>query len=117
MAKTPETVLSFLDDLKALAKPAAEKDLKAVQEFASAAGHQGEVKPWDFSYWSEKLKKATLNLDDNLLKPYFKIENVLAGVFEISAKLYGLSFKKNDDIATYHEDVDAYEVYDKDGEF
>ena len=117
MAKTPQTVLSFLDDLKALAKPAAEKDLKAVQEFASAAGHQGEVKPWDFSYWSEKLKKATLNLDDNLLKPYFKIENVLAGVFEISAKLYGLSFRKNPDIATYHEDVDAYEVYDKDGEF
>ena len=117
MAKTPQTVLSFLDDLKALAKPAAEKDLKAVQEFASAAGHQGEVKPWDFSYWSEKLKKATLNLDDNLLKPYFKIENVLAGVFDISAKLYGLSFTKNPDIATYHEDVDAYEVYDKDGEF
>ena len=117
MAKTPETVLSFLDDLKALAKPAAEKDLNAVQEFASAAGHQGEVKPWDFSYWSEKLKKATLNLDDNLLKPYFKIENVLAGVFDISAKLYGLSFTKNADIATYHEDVDAYEVYDKDGEF
>jgi peptidyl-dipeptidase Dcp len=117
MAKTPETVLSFLDDLKALAKPAAEKDLKSVQEFASAAGHQDEVKPWDFSYWSEKLKKATLNLDDNLLKPYFKIENVLAGVFEISAKLYGLSFTKNADIATYHEDVDAYEVYDKDGEF
>ena len=117
MAKTPQTVLSFLDDLKALAKPAAEKDLKAVQEFASAAGHQGEVKPWDFSYWSEKLKKATLNLDDNLLKPYFKIENVLAGVFDISAKLYGLSFTKNAEIATYHEDVDAYEVYDKDGEF
>ena len=117
MAKTPETVLSFLDDLKALAKPAAEKDLKAVQEFASVAGHAGEVKPWDFSYWSEKLKKATLNLDDNLLKPYFKIENVLTGVFDISAKLYGLSFTKNADIATYHEDVDAYEVYDKDGEF
>lgn len=117
MAKTPETVLSFLADLKALAKPAAEKDLNAVQEFASVAGHQGEVKPWDFSYWSEKLKKATLNLDDNLLKPYFKIENVLDGVFEISAKLYGLSFKKNTNIATYHEDVDAFEVYDKDGEF
>ena len=117
MAKTPQTVLSFLDDLKALAKPAAQKDLKAVQEFANAAGHQGEVEPWDFSYWSEKLKKATLNLDDNLLKPYFKIENVLAGVFDISAKLYGLSFTKNADIAAYHEDVDAYEVYDKDGEF
>ena len=117
MAKTPETVLSFLEDLKALAKPAAEKDLKAVQEFASAEGHQGKVNPWDFSYWSEKLKKATLNLDDNLLKPYFKIENVLGGVFEISSKLYGLSFKKNTNIATYHQDVDAYEVYDKDGEF
>ncbi len=117
MAKTPETVLSFLSDLKVLAKPAAEKDLNTVQKFASNAGHQGEVKPWDFSYWSEKLKRATLNLDDNLLKPYFKIENVLGGVFEISAKLYGLSFKKNANIATYHEDVDAYEVYDKDGEF
>ena len=117
MARTPETVLSFLNDLKTLAKPAAQKDLKAVQAFASAAGHQGEVRPWDFSYWSEKLKKATLNLDDNLLKPYFKIENVLAGVFEISARLYGLSFKKNANIDTYHEDVDAYEVYDKDGEF
>ena len=117
MARTPETVLSFLDDLKALAKPAAENDLKAVQDFASAEGHQGEVKSWDFSFWSEKLKKATLNLDDNLLKPYFKIENVLTGVFEISTKLYGLNFKKNANIATYHKDVDAYEVYDKDGEF
>ena len=117
MAKRPETVLTFLDDLKVLAKPAAEKDLKAVQEFASASGHEGEVRSWDFSYWSEKLKKATLNLDDNLLKPYFKIENVLNGVFDISNKLYGLSFKLNDNIATYHPDVDAYEVYDKDGAF
>lgn len=117
MAKTPDTVLSFLDDLKVLAKPAAVKDLNAVRDFAKSNGHEGDIMPWDFSYWSEKLKKATLNLDDNLLKPYFKIENVLGGVFEISARLYGLSFKKNPVIATYHEDVDAYEVYDKDGDF
>jgi len=72
---------------------------------------------WDFSYWSEKLKKAKLELDDTLLKPYFMLENVLDGVFEISGKLYGLRFTKNDEIATYHPEVDVYEVYDSNGNF
>ncbi|MAZ97391.1 MAG: peptidase M3 [Flavobacteriales bacterium] len=117
MAKTPHTVLSFLNDLKELAKPAAQKDLKEVQTFAAEHGHQGDVMAWDFSYWSEKLKKAKLELDDTLLKPYFMIENVLSGVFEISRKLYGLSFKKNVEIAVYHSDVDVYEVYDSNGDF
>ncbi|MEC8458697.1 MAG: M3 family metallopeptidase, partial [Bacteroidota bacterium] len=117
MAKTPDTVLSFLNDLKALAKPAALKDLKEVQNFAAEHGHKGDLMAWDFSYWSEKLKKAKLELDDTLLKPYFKLENVLDGVFEISRKLYGLSFKQNRDIAVYHSDVDVYEVYDSNGDF
>ena len=64
-----------------------------------------------------ELKKAKLELDDTLLKPYFKLENVLDGVFEISRKLYGLSFKKNQDISVYHSDVDVYEVYDSNGNF
>ena len=68
IAKTPETVVSFLNDLKNLPKPAAVKDLKEVQNFAAEHGHQGEVMAWDFSYWSEKLK-AKLELDDTLLKP------------------------------------------------
>jgi peptidyl-dipeptidase Dcp len=117
MAKTPNTVFTFLNELKELAKPAAEKDLKEVQQFAAEHGHQGDLKAWDFSFWSEKLKKAKLELDDTLLKPYFMLENVLAGVFEISRKLYGLSFKKNLDIAVYHSDVDVYEVYDSNGDF
>ena len=117
MAKTPETVISFLNDLKELAKPAAVKDLKEVQNFAAEHGHQGDVMAWDFSYWSEKLKKAKLELDDTLLKPYFMLENVLDGVFEISWKLYGLRFTKNDEIATYHPEVDVYEVYDSNGNF
>lgn len=117
MAKTPDIVVSFLNDLKALAKPAALKDLKEVQNFAAEHGHQGDLMAWDFSYWTEKLKKAKLELDDTLLKPYFKLENVLDGVFEISRKLYGLSFKKNRDISVYHSDVDVYEVYDSNGNF
>jgi peptidyl-dipeptidase Dcp len=106
-----------LNDLKELAKPAAVKDLKEVQNFAAERGHQGDVMAWDFSYWSEKLKKAKLELDDTLLKPYFMLENVLDGVFEISGKLYGLRFTKNDEIATYHPEVDVYEVYDSNGDF
>ena len=117
MAKTPDIVVSFLNDLKALAKPAALKDLKEVQNFAAEHGHQGDLMAWDFSYWTEKLKKAKLELDDTLLKPYFKLENVLDGVFKISRKLYGLSFKKNLDISVYHSDVDVYEVYDSNGNF
>lgn len=117
MAKDESTVLSFLDDLKQVAKPAADADLKSVELFAEQNGAQLPLQPWDFNYWAEKLKKDTLSLDDNLLKPYFKLENVLQGAFDIATKLYGIRFTENTSISTYHDEVKVYEVHDLEGNF
>jgi Zn-dependent oligopeptidase len=117
MAKTPHTVLNFLDHLLAVAKPAAEKDLEAVADYASAQGAELPLQPWDFSYWSEKFKMERLSLDDQALKPYFKLENVLAGAFTVAARLFGLRFEHNTELPVYHKDVDAYEVFDANGNF
>ena len=117
MAKTPHTVLNFLDHLLEVAKPAAERDLKAVSDFAAAQGADLPIQPWDFSYWSEKLKMERLSLDDQALKPYFKLENVLQGAFTVAGRLFGLHFKHHPGVPVYHEDVDAYEVFDADGNF
>ena len=117
MAKDESTVLSFLDDLKQVAKPAADADLKSVELFAEQNGAQLPLQPWDFNYWAEKLKKDTLSLDDNLLKPYFQLENVLQGAFDIATKLYGVRFTENKTISTYHDEVKVYEVHDLEGNF
>ena len=117
MAKTPGTVLNFLDHLLEVAKPAAERGLKAVTDFAAAEGADLPIQPWDFSYWSEKLKMERLALDDQALKPYFKLENVLQGAFTVAGRLFGLHFKHHPDVPVYHGDVDAYEVFDADGNF
>ena len=117
MAKTPQTVLSFLTDLREVSKPAAQADLKRVQEFAKAEGAEYDIQPWDFSFWSERLKKATLDLDDELLKPYFQLDDVLNGAFEVSRRLYGLEFVANESIQGYHEEVRAFEVRNANGEF
>ena len=117
MAKTPETVFSFLKDLREVAKPAAQSDLMNVQDFAKREGADYELQPWDFSFWSERLKKATLDLDDELLKPYFSLDSVLEGAFEVARRLYGLEFKANDSIQGYHEEVRAFEVSKSNGEF
>ena len=117
MAKTPHTVLNFLDHLLEVAKPAAERDLKAVSDFAAAQGADLPIQPWDFSYWSEKLKMERLSLDDQALKPYFKLENVLQGAFIVAGRLFGLHFKHHPGVPVYHENVDAYEVFDADGNF
>ena len=117
MAGTPQTVLSFLEDLKKLAKPAALKDIQDVEAFAQKHSANTPLQPWDFSFWSERLKKATLSLDDAILKPYFKLEHVLEGAFEVAGRLFGLRFEKNPSISVYHKDVDAYEVFDKNGAF
>ena len=117
MAKTPHTVLNFLDHLLEVAKPAAERDLKAVSDFAAAQGADLPIQPWDFSYWSEKLKMERLSLDDQALKPYFKLENVLQGAFIVAGRLFGLHFKHHPGVPVYHENVDAYEVFAADGNF
>ncbi len=117
MAKTPGTVLNFLDHLLEVAKPAAALDIKSVADFAAAQGAELPLQSWDFSYWSEKLKMERLSLDDQALKPYFKLENVLEGAFTVAGRLFGLRFVHHATLPVYHEDVDAYEVFDADGNF
>jgi peptidyl-dipeptidase Dcp len=115
MAKTPEKVLSFLDELFAYARPAAERDLQAIKDFALKTDGLADLRQWDFGFYAEKLKKEKFSIDDELLKPYFKLENVVDGVFQLANRLFGISFKVRTDIDTYHPDVTTYEVVDADG--
>ncbi len=117
MAETPEKVDNFLSELLAASHPAALKEKKEVEDFARKTGFQGELQRWDWAYYSNKLKQEKYALDDEMLKPYFKLENVQKGVFDLANTLYGLSFKEVNNIPKYHEDVKIYEVYDKEGSF
>lgn len=117
MAKSPEKVKSFLNDLLEKAKPAAEREFEELTAFAKELDGIDHLEKWDSSYYSEKLKQKKFNLDDEKLKPYFKLENVLNGAFTIAEKLYGITFKEVFDIDKYHEDVKTYEVLDFEGNF
>jgi len=116
MAEKPEKVLSFLNDLLLKAKPAALKEFEQLSEFAKKDGIE-ILQKWDGSYYAEKLKKELFNFDEEALKPYFKLENVLNGVFTISHKLYNLNFEEINDINKYHQDVKTYRVTDTKGDF
>jgi peptidyl-dipeptidase Dcp len=115
MAQTPEKVTSFLQDLLAKAKPAAEREFKQLTQFAAALDGIEQLEKWDGAYYSEKLKQQLFNLDDEKLKPYFQLEKVLAGAFTIAQKLYGLTFTEIFDIDKYHDEVTTYEVKDENG--
>ena len=115
MAETPEKVKSFLDDLLVHAEPAAKTDVEEVKQFAKNLDDLEELKRWDFGFYSEKLKKKKYEIDDELLKPYFKLENVIDGAFQVAEKLYGISFTERTDIPIYHDDVSTYEVRNDDG--
>lgn len=111
MAETPEKVKTFLQDLLDKALPAAKREFNELQEFASKDG-VSDLQIWDASFYSEKLKKQRFNLDDELLKPYFQLENVLKGAFKIAHKLYGLQFETITNIDKYHKDVQTFKVSD-----
>ena len=117
MAKTPESVESFLQELLVMALPAARRELEELKAFAAKEGAGFELESWDKAYYSEKLKQRRFNLDDEVLKPYFELDRVVAGVFEVARKLFGLQFKEDPSIETYHEEVKAYRVSDADGKF
>lgn len=117
MAKTPEKVLEFLTELLEKAKPAAQSEFKKLEDFAKELDGIDQLEKWDAAYYSEKLKQKLFDLDDEKLKPYFKLENVIEGVFEIAHKLYQLNFKEVYDVATYHKDVKTYEVTDHNKNF
>lgn len=117
MAETPEKVRSFLEELLTKAKPAAEKEFYELEHFAKELDEIDRLEKWDSSYYSEKLKQRLFDLDDEKLKPYFKLENVIDGVFKVAKKLFGLSFKEVFDIDKYHKEVMTFEVYDEDQNF
>ena len=112
MAQHPDQVKTFLNDLLAKAKPAAEKELAQLTDFAKELDGIEQLEKWDGPYYSEKLKQKLFNLDDEILKPYFQLENVLQGAFTIANKLFGLTFKEIDTIEKYHADVRTFEVVD-----
>jgi peptidyl-dipeptidase Dcp len=116
MAETPEKVKSFLDELLEKAKPAAQKEFDELTAFAKELDGIDHLEKWDGAYYSEKLKQKLFNLDDEKLKPYFELKNVIKGVFTVAEKLYGLHFEEVQNIDKYHADVKTYEVKDDEDE-
>ena len=112
MAKTPGTVRNFLEDLLEKALPAAKKEFQELEAFAKKMDGIDGLEKWDSAYYSEKLKQDRFNFDDEQLKPYFKLENVIEGAFKVAHKLFGLSFIKTQNIDVYHKEVMTYKVVD-----
>ncbi|MGV0996434.1 M3 family metallopeptidase [Empedobacter falsenii] len=117
MAKKPTTVLDFLNDLLTKAKPFAEKEIEELTAFAKETDGIDTLQRWDHAYYAEKLKQKKFSLSDEELKPYFQLENVIEGAFDVATKLYGITFKEIHKIDKYNDEVTTYEVLDKNGAF
>ncbi len=117
MAMNSEGVYKLLDDLYEASYKMALKDKQEVQEYARGEGFNDEIMPWDWAYYSEKLKEEKFDLNDEMLKPYFELSNVIDGVFGLATELFGITFTENKEIPVYNEEVIPYEVHDKDGKF
>lgn len=117
MAETKENVYRLLDQLRDAYIPVARAEYDELQQFADSLGFYATLQAWDWSYYSEKLKNEKYALSDDELRPYFELENVKKGVFNLANKLYGLKFVKNPNIQVYHPEVDAYDVFDAKGKF
>lgn len=116
MAKNPQTVNEFIQKLLEPSLPAAKAEVKELYEYARANGlEDSEIQPWDFGFWSEKLKDARYSINDEQLKPYFRLESCIDAAFGLAGKLYGLTFEERKDIPVYHPDVKVYDVKDADG--
>lgn len=117
MAQNPEKVKSFLNELLEKAKPAAQREFAQLENFAKEKDGIDRLEKWDGAYYSEQLKQELFNLNDEQLKPYFKLEHVIDGVFEIAQRLFGLQFEQITTIDVYHKDVKTYKVTDAQGEY
>ena len=118
MAGSIKNVYKLLDDLIEAYMPTAKKEVKEVEAMAKEMeGKDFELQPWDFAFYSHKLKLSKYNIDAEMLRPYFELSQVIKGVFGLANKLYGITFKENKDIPVYHPDVKAYEVFDENGEY
>ena len=115
MAKDRKTATDFINGLLVQSLPFAKKDVKDVEAYAKANGFTGKLMPWDFSFWSERLQKEQYSLNEELLKPYFQLENCIDAVFGLATRLYGITFHELDNVPVYHEEVKVYEVKDADG--
>jgi len=116
MAKTPEEVMNLLNQLREAYTGPMKDELAEIQDFArSTQGADFTLMPWDYSYWSDKLKNSRYAFNDEDMKPYFELNNTISGVLGLATRLYGYRFKENRNIPVYHPDVKAYEVYKKDG--
>ena len=116
-AESKENVMNFLDQLRDSYMPVAKQEVAELQEFAKGKGFYATLQPWDFSFYSKQLKEEKYAISDDLLRPYFKKENVVEGVFGLAKRLYGVTFKENKNIQVYHPEVTAYEVFDQKGKF
>ena len=118
MAEKSENVYKLLNQLLEAYTPTAHKEVEEVQALAKELeGKDFQLMPWDWAYYSEKLKEKKFNLNEEALRPYFELSNVIEGVFGLATRLYGITFQENKEIPVYHPDVTAYEVFDKDGSF
>lgn len=115
MARNLENVNNLLEKLLVPSLPAARKDVEAIANYAKENGFEDELQSWDFSYWSEALRKARYNVSDEMLKPYFQLENCIEAVFGLATRLYGITFEERSDIPGYHKDVKVYDVKDSEG--
>lgn len=116
MAGDPKTVMDFLASLNEAYTEPMKKEVAEIQDFArKSQGADFVLMPWDYSYWSDKLKNEKYAFNDEDMKPYFELNNTIEGVFGLATKLFGYKFKRNKNIPTYHPDAEAFDVYDKDG--
>ncbi len=117
MAESTEKVEAFLQQLQDATLPVARREFEEMKLFAATQNLNDTLQAWDWSFYSEKLRKQNFDIDDEMIRPYFQLDKVEKGVFELATILFGLSFKRNPRIPVYHSDVVVYEVFDRDGSF
>ncbi len=117
MAESADKVQQFMDELHQASRPHALRELAEVQAFAQGKGLTDAIQRWDWAYYAEQLKNEKFGFKEEELKPYFQLDKVINAVFALGTTLYGIRFKENKEIETYHRDVQAYEVFDEKGDF
>ncbi|MFZ0281706.1 MAG: M3 family metallopeptidase, partial [Bacteroidales bacterium] len=114
MAENPSKVMAFLEEIYSASRNAALRDFNKLKEYAAGTGHTGNIERWDWAFYSEKLKKAKYDIDDEILRPYFRLDKVQQAIFILASRLYGLRFKENTTLPVYHKEVRTWEVMDED---
>jgi peptidyl-dipeptidase Dcp len=115
MAATPEAVYKLLNQMWLPGKRAAGKELEAMKAAATAAGQPADIQPWDWFYYADKVRRAQFDFDETVLRPYFKLEAVRDGAFEVARRLYGITFTALNNVPTYHKEARAFEVKEANG--